>query len=724
MIPQLLSQKKLHLFLMIFVVVIFETLFIGGLSYITANASTYGDTPSQIEKALLEPSAPQITISKLTNGPNGLEENPYILIGGSVAWSYTITNSGTEPLTGVSGVDDNGTPLDPSDDIIFCATFNDLQVNESQTCSYSIPGGAQSGAQTSTASISANAPGNIQVTATDSSGYFGASPGINIIKTTNGIDANSPPGPTILVGNPVNWNYFIQNTGNVSLTAVSVTDNRGVSVSCPAAVLGTGESMNCSASGVAQAGQYNNIGSVSAQPPVGPTITDTDPSNYFGQGSTSTATATRTSTATQTPVITGTPPTPTATGTITPNPILTVSVSPLQARVNQSLTFTVRVTNPGTAPAHNAVVFNSFPTFIDVINVTFDEGVVTKTIHSVSVDLDNLAPGANTTISILTRVNSSLTSSQTLSNIVSLTYNTNLVRTASVVYGVIASTTLPGTGDLPLAANLIKNSPLVANRFLWLGLVLGVIFCGWSLWKPKGKGLLPVLGLLVILTIMVVSACSTPEQTQHQVNLSPIPSETATQTLLPFMPAYRFSTPEVYPTMPNYPVPSPSLIPTNGINGPELDSSSVVRIVIPSLDVDAIVHYIPFEGLTWPIEGLREDVAWLGNSSWPGLGGNTVLAGHVTVKGIGNGPFRYLEDLKEGDEVIVYTENSIYTYATREQVTVEETDLGITLPTIHPQLTLITCTGWDNELSIYRFRRVVFADLRSTEDVIHQGLSR
>jgi LPXTG-site transpeptidase (sortase) family protein len=165
-------------------------------------------------------------------------------------------------------------------------------------------------------------------------------------------------------------------------------------------------------------------------------------------------------------------------------------------------------------------------------------------------------------------------------------------------------------------------------------------------------------------------------------------------------------------------------MPTGGSEGVEQDASPVTRVVIPGLNLEARVRYVPFEGLSWPVEGLREDVAWLGNTSWPGLGSNTVLAGHVTVQGLGDGPFRYLEELETGDEIVVYTEKGVYTYAVREQMTVDETHLGVTMPTIRPQLTLITCTGWDTELSIYRFRRVVVADLIRNELVERQGKTR
>jgi LPXTG-site transpeptidase (sortase) family protein len=124
------------------------------------------------------------------------------------------------------------------------------------------------------------------------------------------------------------------------------------------------------------------------------------------------------------------------------------------------------------------------------------------------------------------------------------------------------------------------------------------------------------------------------------------------------------------------------------------------------------------------IEGLRDEVAWLGNTSWPGIGSNTVLAGHVTVRGLGNGPFRYLENLAVGDQVTLYTEEYAYTYTMREQIMVDETNLGVLLATTNPQLTLVTCTGWDTELEIYRYRMVVFADLAHTEPLVRQGTVR
>jgi uncharacterized repeat protein (TIGR01451 family) len=84
------------------------------------------------------------------------------------------------------------------------------------------------------------------------------------------------------VGDPVEWSYQVTNTGNVELTEVAVTDDQGVTVSCPQETLAVGESMTCDASGVAEPGQYANVGTATGIPPVDATVEDEDPSHYFG----------------------------------------------------------------------------------------------------------------------------------------------------------------------------------------------------------------------------------------------------------------------------------------------------------------------------------------------------------------------------------------------------------------------------------------------------------
>lgn len=115
-------------------------------------------------------------------------------------------------------------------------------------------------------------------------------PAIVIETSTNGEDADTPPGPSVLVGSPVNWSYRVSNTGTVPLTGIVVTDDRGVVVSCGnQTTLAPATSMTCTAAGTATLGQYRNVGGVTASwtmtTPGGTTsgtLADTDASHYLG----------------------------------------------------------------------------------------------------------------------------------------------------------------------------------------------------------------------------------------------------------------------------------------------------------------------------------------------------------------------------------------------------------------------------------------------------------
>ena len=90
---------------------------------------------------------------------------------------------------------------------------------------------------------------------------------------------------TLLVGTPLTWQYVVKNTGAIQLTGVTVSDDKGVTVSCPKTTLTPNETMTCSAMGTAVAGAYSNIGTATGTATIGSTTmnaTDTDPSSYFG----------------------------------------------------------------------------------------------------------------------------------------------------------------------------------------------------------------------------------------------------------------------------------------------------------------------------------------------------------------------------------------------------------------------------------------------------------
>lgn len=104
-------------------------------------------------------------------------------------------------------------------------------------------------------------------------------PAISIVKKVNGQDANTlAEAVQVNAGETVNFTYIVQNTGNVKLTNIAVTDDKGVNVSCPKTELDAGTNMTCTGSATAIAGNYTNIGTVTSSHD----LTASDPANYKG----------------------------------------------------------------------------------------------------------------------------------------------------------------------------------------------------------------------------------------------------------------------------------------------------------------------------------------------------------------------------------------------------------------------------------------------------------
>ena len=79
------------------------------------------------------------------------------------------------------------------------------------------------------------------------------------------------------------WTYVLTNTGNITLTNITVTDDRlGVVADCLGASLGISQSLECEATGTAVTSQYANSAWVTATPLLGEDVSASDDSHYFG----------------------------------------------------------------------------------------------------------------------------------------------------------------------------------------------------------------------------------------------------------------------------------------------------------------------------------------------------------------------------------------------------------------------------------------------------------
>lgn len=224
---------------------------------------------------------------------------PLIPVGTDVTWEYEVSNPGTVAVEQIEVIDSEAgiTVTCPADTLAAGAT---MICQADQT----VP--AVAGAYENIGTVTAVDPNfpDDELTDADPSHYLGYELSVDIVKYTNGQDANAADGsdaPLIRAGSTVHWTYEVINTGNVPLTDLELTDDQGVAVSCPDTPdpLLAGATIICEATGTALdtglTTPYANLGTVVASPsippevtlpPGHPLLTDTatasDPSHYLG----------------------------------------------------------------------------------------------------------------------------------------------------------------------------------------------------------------------------------------------------------------------------------------------------------------------------------------------------------------------------------------------------------------------------------------------------------
>lgn len=266
-----------------------------------------------------------IDVVKTTNGIDAkTPTGPALTPGENVTWTYTVTNTTETALTNVTVTDTRSVPVDCGDTtntiavLLPAATHTCVATGTAEAGQYqngvtvtgepSIPNPDTCGCDLTdtttwptqditkyTPALDENSTVLPPVTGVDESHYYGANPKVEIEKATNGIDADEAPGVNVAAGTDIEWTYVVANTGNTALANVHVTDDQGVVVSCaggnPIALMRPGQKVTCSGNGVAEPGQYKNIGQVGSEMKLpdaqtcgcditDPTTWPTEPSKY------------------------------------------------------------------------------------------------------------------------------------------------------------------------------------------------------------------------------------------------------------------------------------------------------------------------------------------------------------------------------------------------------------------------------------------------------------
>ena len=99
---------------------------------------------------------------------------------------------------------------------------------------------------------------------------------------TTFVDADTPPGPDIIQTTDPVFRYTVSNTGNETLTNITLTDSVLGPIAIPQTTLNPGESFQVIVTGTWAADQQTNTAIVEGEDPAGDPVTDTDEANYVG----------------------------------------------------------------------------------------------------------------------------------------------------------------------------------------------------------------------------------------------------------------------------------------------------------------------------------------------------------------------------------------------------------------------------------------------------------
>lgn len=252
----------------------------GGGSSFGPPGTTYGSGVrsgnGEVTISHLDPTCqPGIAIVKSRQGTGP------VAVGSTVTYNFLVTNTGNTALTSVTVVDPK-----PGLSAVSCpGTTLAAGANMTCTATYVVTAADQtSGSITNTATTTGQPPtGFPPVNASDNEVVPvapAAQPAIALVKSS------THPTP-VVEGSTINYSFLVTNTGNVALTAVTVTDPLpGLSaISCPGTTLAVGANMTCTATYVVTAanvtaGAVNNTATVTGTPPAGsggpPTVSATD----------------------------------------------------------------------------------------------------------------------------------------------------------------------------------------------------------------------------------------------------------------------------------------------------------------------------------------------------------------------------------------------------------------------------------------------------------------
>jgi LPXTG-site transpeptidase (sortase) family protein len=145
------------------------------------------------------------------------------------------------------------------------------------------------------------------------------------------------------------------------------------------------------------------------------------------------------------------------------------------------------------------------------------------------------------------------------------------------------------------------------------------------------------------------------------------------------------------------------------------DTGNDLTIEISSLGVSTTIVGVPEAAGAWDVSWLGDQAGYLEGTAFPTWSGNSVLTGHVYGADGLPGPFVNLKTLKWGDQVIIHFAGQQYIYEVRTNEVISPTDASIFSHKDYPWLTLLTCKDYNAQTNSYAHRVAVGAVLVQIE---------
>jgi uncharacterized repeat protein (TIGR01451 family) len=210
--------------------------------------------------------SPSLTIVKASSTPS------FSALDDAIDYTFKVTNSGNITINSIVVTDPLVSGITCPDSL--------LAPGASTTCTGSRAATASDITATkvvNTASVGGNTPGNVALPAVDSNTItvpLKPLPDVKIVKSADKTSVGS-------ITDVITYKFLVTNTGNVAISAVTVTDAHATGITCDLAVLAIGETATCFGTHAVTATDLNagsviNTASVDAIPDSGPAIPTTD----------------------------------------------------------------------------------------------------------------------------------------------------------------------------------------------------------------------------------------------------------------------------------------------------------------------------------------------------------------------------------------------------------------------------------------------------------------